>query len=162
MDAEDFAFNNCSNSQVVKYIGAILPWVGISIFTNGLVVEAVHRCDLSCLVITAEKCDVTWPFQLEAKKQLECFNRVVATINKVAHKDIARIGNLSSFFEELEQVVELTMDVTANSDWGAHWLNVTLFDQYLLYFFAENTKITFGQNSSVFDGCKPRVDVGWL
>ena len=73
---------------------------------------------------------------------MECFNRVVATINEVAHEDIASIRNLSSFFEELEQVMELTMDVTANSDWRAHRLNVTLFDQYLLDFFTENAKIT--------------------
>ena len=161
MDAEDFTFNNCTNSQVIEYFGAILPWVSISIFADGLIVEAVNRCDLSCLVITTEKSDVTWPFQLEAEKQLECFNRVVATINKVAHEDIASIRNLSSLFEELEQVVELTMDVSANGDWSAHWLNVTLFDQYLLNFLAEYTKIAFGQNSSVFDGCKPRVDVCW-
>ena len=108
MDAEDFTFNNCTYSQVIEYFCAILPWVSISIFADGLIVEAVNRCDLSCLVITTEKSDVTWPFQLEAEKQLECFNRVVATINKVAHEDIASIRNLSSFFEELEQVVELT------------------------------------------------------
>ena len=74
---------------------------------------------------------------------MECFNRVVATINEVTHEDIAGIRNLSSFFEELEQVMELTMDVTANSDRGAHRLNVTFFDQYLLDFFTENAKITF-------------------
>ena len=104
---------------------------------------------------------MTWPLQLEAEKQLECFNRVVATINEVAHKDIAGIWNLPSFFKELEQVVELTMDVTANGDWGAHRLDVTLFDQYLLDFFAEDAKVAFRQNSSVFDGSEPRVDVRW-
>ena len=68
MDAEDFTFNNRANSQVVEYFGAVLPGVSISIFTNCLVVEAVYRCDLSCLVVTAQKSDVTWPFQLEAEK----------------------------------------------------------------------------------------------
>ena len=101
------------------------------------------------------------PLQLEAKQQLECFDGVVATVNEVAHEDIPGVGNLPSFLEELEQVVELTMDVPANSDRSAHRLNVTLFDEYLLDFLAENAKIAFGQNSSVFDCEEPRVGVGW-
>jgi len=67
VDAKDFTLHNGANTQVVKNFAAVLPWVGISVFADSLVVESVHRCDLSCLVVSAEKSDVARPLQFEAE-----------------------------------------------------------------------------------------------
>ena len=47
----------CSEGQIVKQICEVLPNIGISIFPQALVVEAVHLCDLSALVVPSEDCD---------------------------------------------------------------------------------------------------------
>lgn len=43
--------------QIVKQICEVLPNVGISIFPEALVVEAIHLRNLSALVVSSENCD---------------------------------------------------------------------------------------------------------
>lgn len=43
--------------QVIKQVCEVLPHVGIAVFPQALVVEAVHLCDLSALVVPSEDCD---------------------------------------------------------------------------------------------------------
>ena len=71
MNAENFSLDNSSNAKVIEDFGAILPWVGISIFSNRLIVESVHGRDLSGLVVSSEQSDVSWVLQLQAKQKLE-------------------------------------------------------------------------------------------
>ena len=47
MDAKDFSFNQGGNAKVVKDLGAVLPRVGVSVFSDDFVVETIDRCDLS-------------------------------------------------------------------------------------------------------------------
>ena len=47
----------CGEGQIVKQICEVLPNIGISVFPQTLVVEAVHLCDLSALVVPSENCD---------------------------------------------------------------------------------------------------------
>ena len=53
MDAEDFSFDNCRDSEVIEYFDAVLPRVSISILANALIVESVDCSDLSRLVVSA-------------------------------------------------------------------------------------------------------------
>jgi len=97
MDTEDFAFNYGTNAEVVKDFGAVFPWVCISIFSNCLIIEAIYGGDLSSLVVTSKECNMSWILELEAKKELECFNRVEASIDKVTHEDISSVWDFSTF-----------------------------------------------------------------
>lgn len=54
MDAEDFAFDDSSDSEVIEDFGAVFPWVGVAILSDRLVVETVHGRDLASLVISSE------------------------------------------------------------------------------------------------------------
>lgn len=47
----------CGEGQIVKEICEVLPNIGISVFPQTLIVEAVHLCDLSALVVPSEDCD---------------------------------------------------------------------------------------------------------
>jgi len=71
MDTEDFAFHNSSNTKIVEHFSAILPWVCISVLSNGLIVETIYGCDLSGLMVTSQESDVSWVLQLEAEQKLE-------------------------------------------------------------------------------------------
>jgi hypothetical protein len=75
---------------------------------------------------------------------------VVSTVNVVTHEHIGGIRNLTAFVKQLQQVVELTMDVTANCNWGRNWLNIALFNQDFLNLFAKNSEIAFGKHFALF------------
>jgi len=66
MNAKDFAFNDSTNTKVVENFSTVFPRVGVSILSNGLIVEAIDGGNLSGLVVTSEERDVTWVFHFEA------------------------------------------------------------------------------------------------
>lgn len=43
--------------EVVEQVCEVLPHVGVAVFPQALVVEAVHLCDLPALVVPPEDCD---------------------------------------------------------------------------------------------------------
>ena len=71
VDAEDFTFDNSSDTKVIEHLSAVLPWVGISVLSNGLIIEAVHGGDLSGFVVTSQEGDVSWVLELQAQEELE-------------------------------------------------------------------------------------------
>ena len=74
MDAKDLALDNGSNSKIIEDLGAVFPWVGISVFSNRLIVKAIDSCDLARLMVASQERDVRRVFHLEAKKELEGFD----------------------------------------------------------------------------------------
>jgi hypothetical protein len=57
VEAEDLVVNECGEGEVVEEIGEVFPDVGIAIFSETLVVEAVDLGDLAGFVVTTEDCD---------------------------------------------------------------------------------------------------------
>jgi hypothetical protein len=55
--------------------------------------------------------------------------------------------------------MELPVDITADCDGCADGLNVTLFDKDLLDFFAEDSEVSFGEDTATLDSAKPLIDV---
>ena len=68
---------------------------------------------------------------------MHCLNRVIATVNIIAHEHIACIWDFATAVEELNKIVELTMDVTADGDGSLDRLAVRLFDENLFNLFTE-------------------------
>ena len=99
MDAENLAFNDSTNSKVIENLSAIFPWVGISVLSDGLIIESVDGGDLSSLVVASKKSNVGGVLKFEAKEQLEGFYRVVTSVNEVTHENIASVWDFSSFIE---------------------------------------------------------------
>lgn len=64
----------------------------------------------------------------QAYKQLECFNWIVASINVVTHENVPGFGYGATLPKQFEQIVELAMYISANSDGGGHRLNIRFFD----------------------------------
>ena len=101
MNAEDFSFNNSSNSKIIKDLGAVFPRICISVFSNSFVVETVDSGDLSSFMISSKKGDMCWVFQFQAQQKLESLNRIESSINKITHENVSCIGDLTSFLEQL-------------------------------------------------------------
>ena len=54
--------------------------------------------------------------------------------------------------------MELSMDISADSNWSLDWLDVTLFDQNFLDFLAKDSEFSFWQDGPVLDGLKPIIN----
>ena len=74
MNAENFAFNNCTNSKVVENFGTVFPWVGVTILTHGLFIESVDGSDSTSLMVSSQESNAVWILQLEAEEKLESLN----------------------------------------------------------------------------------------
>ena len=59
--------NECSQRQVVKEIGEILPDVGIAVLTKTLIIETIHLRYLTTLVVATQNCDAV--FKANLKRQ---------------------------------------------------------------------------------------------
>ena len=75
-------------------------------------------------MVTAEDGDSVREAHLECNKKRHSLNTVVAAIDVVAHEQVVGVRGLSTNLEQLTQVMELTMDVTANCHRSAYLLNV--------------------------------------
>ena len=138
VDAENFALDDGTDAEVVEDFAAVLPGVHIAVLAHGLLVEAVDGCDTTSLMVTSEESDAVGPLELQAEKELEGLHRVVTTIDEITHEDVASVGDLTTFFKQFEQIVELSVDVAADSDRGAHRLHIALLDQNFLDLLAQD------------------------
>lgn len=127
VEAEDVTLDDRSQRQVVKQLREVLPHVGVAILAQALVIEAVHLRDLLGLVVTAQNGDTVRVAHLHAHEKRHGLDRVVATIDVVTHEQVVVVGQLTADFEQLHEVPELAVDVTANGHGGAHRRHVGLF-----------------------------------
>lgn len=67
VNAEDFSFNYGTDTEVIEYFCAVLPRIGISVFSNGFIVKSVDGGDLPGLVVASQEGDVSWVLQFEAQ-----------------------------------------------------------------------------------------------
>jgi len=114
MHTEDLIINYCSKSEIVKNVCAVSPDVYRAILSEALIVETIHLSDLSAFMISSDQRDSFRVSDLEGQKKKEGLNGVAASVDKVSHEEIVRVWALSSHLEKLFQIVELTVDVTAN------------------------------------------------
>jgi len=99
VEAKNLVGDDSGHREVVKSIGEVLPYVGISVFSQTLVVEAVDLGNLSGFVVATKNCYAVLVPHLEADKEGYCLETVVATVNVVSHKEVVAIRALSSNFE---------------------------------------------------------------
>ena len=57
---------------------------------------------------------------LQTNQQRHCLHRVISSVHIVAHEQIVCLRRLAANTEEFLQVVELSVDVTADCDGGFH------------------------------------------
>ena len=57
VQTEDLTVHQSCEGQIVKQVSEILPHIGVAVFPETLVVEAVHLGDLSALVVASQDGD---------------------------------------------------------------------------------------------------------
>lgn len=90
--------------------------------------------------------------QLQAHQKLESLNRVETTINEISHEDVASVGDLASLVKKLNKIVELSVNISTDSNRCTDGLHVRFFNKKFLDLFAEKSEVTFGKNALVLNG----------
>ena len=65
-------------------------------------------------MVSSDESNSFWVPYFQSKQEKEGFNTVITSIDEVSHKEIVGIWAFTTNFKEFFQIVELTMDVTAN------------------------------------------------
>ena len=105
VQAEDLVLDERSQGKVVEQVCKVLPDIRVSVFAQAFVVEAIDLCDLARFVVAAQDGDPVAIAHLERHEQGDCLDRVVATIDVVAHEEVVGIRRVSSYPEKLREVV---------------------------------------------------------
>lgn len=83
MQTEDLVFDQSSEGEIVEEVGEVFPHVGVAVFAEALVIEAVDLRDLSGLVVSTEDGDTLGVTDLQADQEGHSLNGVVATVDIV-------------------------------------------------------------------------------
>jgi hypothetical protein len=83
VQTEDLVFYQSSEGEIVEEVGEVFPHVGVAVFAEALVIEAVDLRDLSGLVVSTEDGDTLGVTDLQADQEGHSLNGVVATVDIV-------------------------------------------------------------------------------
>lgn len=78
------AIDDGAEGEVVEHVAAVTPYVDGSVLAQTLVVEPIHLCDLSALVVAPDQRDAVWVPHLVCQQQQERLHAVVPAVDKVA------------------------------------------------------------------------------
>merc|ERR1719234_972014 len=159
MKTEDLTIHKGSQGKVVKQVSEVLPHIGIAVFSQTLIVEAVHLCDLARLVVAPKNCDSLPESYFQSHQQSYRFDTVVASVDIVAHEEVICVRRLATNTEKLHKVVELTMYVATYSHRTFHLLDVALLAQNLLCLFTEGFHLVFGQLLALHELFHPPIQL---
>jgi len=90
-------------------------------------------------MVSSQQGDVRWILQLQAQKQLEGLYGVEASVYEVTHENVSGLGDLTALVEQLEQIVELAVDISAYGNGGLHWLHIAFLNEDLFDLLAKDS-----------------------
>lgn len=99
VDAENLAFNDSTNSEIIEHFCAVFPRVGIAVLSDSLIVKSIYSGNLSRLMVSSQKGDVGGVLQFQAEKQLERLHGVVSTIDEISHEDVSSVRDLTTLIK---------------------------------------------------------------
>jgi hypothetical protein len=121
-------------NKVVEQVDVVLPHLTVIVLGDALHVESVVLCDLSGLVVASHQLDVPCVLHLQQAQESDGLYTLAPSIHIVTQEYIVRIRNHSSYFEQLDQIIKLAMDIPYYCLRTAHIHYVLFFYQNLLHF----------------------------
>ena len=112
MHGENLLVDDCRNWKAIEAIGEGLPQLDI-VPPLAFVVEPVDPVDGGTFVISAENEEVLGILDFVRKEKADCFQRLLASVYIVAEKEIVGFWRKAAVFEQAQEVVILSMNITA-------------------------------------------------
>jgi len=86
VEAEYLVVDEGGKREIVKEIGEVLPYVGVTIFSETFIIEPIDLCDLAGFVIATENGDALRISNFEGNEESDSFNGIVTSINIITHE----------------------------------------------------------------------------
>jgi hypothetical protein len=127
MSAKNLSFDNSCERKVVKEFSEHLPNVVVFVLPHALIIEPVVLGDTSRLVVASENGESFFESYLEAEKETNSLNRVIASIDIISEEEVVGVRDVASDFEELHKVIKLSVYVSADVDRGSYIDHIGFF-----------------------------------
>lgn len=85
VEAEDLVVDKGGEGEVIEEVGEVFPNVGVTIFAQALVVEAINLSNLPGLVVAAKDGDALRVADLERNEESDGLDGEVAAVNVVTY-----------------------------------------------------------------------------
>ena len=80
-------------------------------------------------MIAPQQRDMAGVFQLQAEQQAQCFNRIMTPIYKISQENIGRLRRPAAYLEKVQEIKELAMQVTDDSDRTGNRLDIAFLHE---------------------------------
>ena len=80
---------------------------------------------------------------LQSHQKRDCLHWIVASVYEIAHEEIVRIWYVSTYGEQLNEIVKLSVYVPADGDWSSDWRSICLLWQNVLSFISDEFGLFF-------------------
>ena len=157
MQTEDLIVDQRRQGQIIEQVREKLPNVGIPILSQTLVVEPINLGDLPRLVVTPEDGHSISVTEFQGDEQGDGLDRVVASVDVVAHEEVVGVGGVASDAEELGEVVELSMNITTDGNRALDGLDIGLLHEDFPSLVAQLFHFTLTQGFTVHQLGDPDV-----
>lgn len=125
MNAQELLVHDGSQGQAAEGLHAcLIDSLRVLVLAFKLEGEVVGQ--VTTLVIASQEPQRLGVVDLQSPEIQDTFDTKVATVDVVAQEEVSRLGRVASDFEELHQIVVLSMHVTAHGDRGVHLEEVRL------------------------------------
>jgi hypothetical protein len=106
-----------SNWQIFEGICNCLPKFNVE-FSLALVIEAIDLVQVTGFMITSEEKEVERKFDFVCHEETVALEGSFASVYVVSQEKIIAISRLSHFAKNREEIVVLSMDISADDYWG--------------------------------------------
>ena len=113
MHGENLLVDDSSNWQAVEAVGEGLPQLDV-VAALALIVEAVDAVDGGALVVATEDEEVLWVLDLVGEEEADGLERLLSAVDVVTKEEVVGFWWESSVLEESEEIVVLSVNITAN------------------------------------------------
>lgn len=135
MKAKDLIFNHRSQWKQIKELCKVFPNICVSILSLAFIIESIDLSNLPTFVVSSQNGNSIFVPYFEGDEECYSLNWVIPSIDIIAHKQIVSIWAIASYFEELNQVMKLPMNVSTDCDWAPHRLHIDfLWEDFLRSF----------------------------
>ena len=107
----------------------MFPYIGIAVLSETFIIKSIHLGDLTAFVVSPENCDSVSVPDLQGHKESHRLQGVITSINIITHEQIVGFWALAPNSEKFGQVIELAMNVSANSNGCSYRLYIGLLLQ---------------------------------
>jgi len=128
VQTENLIFDQGSQRKIVEQVSKHLPDIRSAIFSKALVIETINLSNLSTFVISSQNSDSIFVSAFEGNQKRHSLDRIVPTINIITHEKIIGVRAFASNSKEFDEIVELSVKISANGDGASNGLDIGFVD----------------------------------